>query len=80
MAGQAMAGSFFQLICPILSAIYAHLVCVFVPKLNSGRLQLWLCKTAISEDYNPKFFLGGMPLDPQKTMLYTSSPQTQDPR
>ena len=42
MAGQAMAGSFLQLLAQ-LGAIYAHLVYVLVPKLNSGRLAAYSC-------------------------------------
>ena len=37
MAGKVVAGPFFQLTCP-LDAIYACLVCVIVPRLQSGRI------------------------------------------
>ena len=33
MAGQAMAGSFFQLSCPL----FMLMLCVLVPGINSGR-------------------------------------------
>ena len=36
MAGQTMAG-FFSSLSNLIGAIYAHLMCVLVPGLNSGR-------------------------------------------
>ena len=45
MAGQTMAG-FFSSRLAQLGAIYAHLMCVFVPGLNSGRLAVYSCDHA----------------------------------
>ena len=44
-AGQTMAG-FFSSQLPQLGAIYAHLMCVLVPGLNSGRLAVYSCDRA----------------------------------
>ena len=41
MAGQTMAGSFSY--SANLPTIYAHLVCILVAKLNSGRLAVYSC-------------------------------------
>ena len=59
MAGQAMAGSFFSRFAQ-LGAIYAHLVCVLIPKLNSGRLLYMVAVLQNSNLGGPKiqFFLG----------------------
>ena len=45
LAGQTMAG-FFSSRLPQLGAIYAHLMCVLVPGLNSGRLAVYSCDHA----------------------------------
>ena len=44
-AGQTMAGFFFSRLAQ-LRAIYAHLMCVFVPGLNLGRLAVYSCDHA----------------------------------
>ena len=44
-AGQTMAGFFFSRLAQ-LGAIYAHLMCVFVPRLNLGRLAVYSCDHA----------------------------------
>ena len=44
-AGQTMAG-FFSSRLAQLGAIYAHLMYVFVPGLNSGRLAVYSCDHA----------------------------------
>ena len=45
MAGQTMAG-FFSCQLAQLGAIYTHLMCVLVPRLNSGRLAVYSCNRA----------------------------------
>ena len=45
MAGQTMAG-FFSSQLAQLGAIYTHLMCVLVPRLNSGRLAVYSCDCA----------------------------------
>ena len=45
MAGQTMAG-FFSSQLAQLGAIYTHLMCVLVPRLNSGRLAVYSCDRA----------------------------------
>ena len=45
MACQTMAG-FFSSKLAQLGAIYAHLMCVLVPGLNSGRLAAYSCDHA----------------------------------
>ena len=45
MAGQTMAGSFSSQLAQ-LGVIYAHLMCVLVPGLNSGRLAVYSCDRA----------------------------------
>ena len=74
MAGQAMAGSFFSADLPnSVLLMITHLVCVLVPKLNSGRL---LYTVVVMQNNNLRghlipIFLGWHP--PVKTMLYTAS-------
>ena len=47
MAGQTMAVFLFCFVfLAQLGAIYAHLMCVLVPGLNSGRLAIYSCDHA----------------------------------
>ena len=43
VAGQTMAGFFFSSQLAQLGAIYTHLMCVLVPRLNSDRLAVYSC-------------------------------------
>ena len=45
MAGQTMAGFFYSQLAQ-LGAICTHLMCVLVPRLNSGRLAVYSCDRA----------------------------------